>query len=265
VVGTRRRVTGPGERGVRLVGFDGEGRSVALAAEIAQATHVIVSVPPGVHGDPVLHHHGDDIRASTTIAWIGYLSTIGVYGDRDGGYVDETTPPAPTTERSRARLAAETEWLSLARPGGPSVGIFRLAGIYGPGRSAIDQVRAGTARRIIKSGQVFNRIHVDDIATILMSAIDRSCARPGGHTAIYNLADDEPSPPEDVIEHAARLLGAPMPPAIPFESADLSPMARSFYGEVKRVRNDKLKSELGVTLAYPTYREGLAAIVAGLS
>jgi nucleoside-diphosphate-sugar epimerase len=185
--------------------------------------------------------------------WVGYLSTTGVYGDRAGGWVDEDSELRPVNARSRWRVEAERAWAESGLP----VEIFRLAGIYGPGRSAFDRLREGRAQRIVKEGQLFSRIHVDDIAAALAASI--ATPRPG---AVWNLADDEPAPPEDVIEHAARLLGLPVPPAIPFETAELTPMARSFYAESKRVSNRRLRETLGVALAHPTYREGLAAILA---
>ncbi|MEL6265400.1 MAG: NAD-dependent epimerase/dehydratase family protein, partial [Pseudomonadota bacterium] len=184
------------------------------------------------------------------------LSTVGVYGDRQGGWVDEDSPCRPSTARGRARLAAEEAWQALAIRAGFPLHIFRLAGIYGPGRGPFSKVRAGTARRIIKPGQVFSRIHVEDIATVLAASI----ARPAPGT-VYNVCDDEAAPPEDVLEHAAGLLGLPPPPAVAWEEAEMSPMARSFYAESKRCSNARLAG-LGVTLAYPTYREGLAALLA---
>lgn len=220
-------------------------------------THVLVSVPPDEAGDPVAEAHGAALAALPDLRWLGYLSTTGVYGDRQGGWVDETTPVAPDVGRSERRVRAEDAWLALGREHGLPVHVFRLAGIYGPGRSAIDMVRGGRARRIIKPGQVFCRIHVEDITNVLQASMARP--RPG---AIYNLADDEPAPPEVPIEEAARLLGIAPPPAIPFEEADLSPMAASFYRDSRRVRNDRIKTELGVTLAYPTYREGLRQVLA---
>lgn len=252
-----------GQHDIERIAFDGTAASSNLAGAIGKATHILVSVPPGADGDPVLQHHGDDIRgalASGSLEWIGYLSTVGVYGDQGGAWVDETTPAAPTSERSMRRLGAERAWLALAASGAsssPAVQVFRLAGIYGPGRSAVDQVRSGRARRIIKPGQVFNRIHVEDIAAVLEIAM----AGKGSH-CIYNLADDEPAPPQDVIAFAANLLGKPVPPDIPFDEADLSPMAKSFYAELKRVRNTRIKEDLGVSLQYPTYREGLRAVLA---
>lgn len=242
--------------------FDGSAASPGVRDALATATHLVISAPPGDAGDPVLAQHRSDIAAASNLEWIGYLSTIGVYGDHDGAWVDETTPETPQSPRSKRRLEAEREWLALDRTqshGNPRVQVFRLAGIYGPGRSAIDQILAGRARRIIKRGQVFNRIHVEDIAGTLEAAI----ARRGSH-AVYNVTDDEPAPPQDVIAYAAELLGRPAPPEIAFEDAELSPMGKSFYSEVKRVRNDRLKRDLGVEFRYPTYREGLADIVARL-
>ncbi len=188
-----------------------------------------------------------------TFEWVGYLSTTGVYGDHEGEWVDETAPLTPATKRGRARVAAEAGWQALGLP----LHIFRLAGIYGPGRGPFAKVRNGTARRIIKDGQVFSRIHVDDIAQVLLASIRQP--NPG---AVYNVCDDDPAPPQDVIAHAATLLGLPLPPAIKFEDADLTPMARSFYAESKKVQNDRIKSELGVRLLYPSYRDGLPALMA---
>ena len=241
--------------GWRGLGFDGLAPSGDIRAAIAAASHVLVSIPPGAVGDPALALHGADIAASPGIGWIGYLSTIGVYGDHRGGWVDEDTPPAPASERGRRRLAAEKAWAALGRASGKRTVIFRLPGIYGPGRSTLDAVRAGTARRIIKDNQVFNRIHVDDIATGVAASMQGL-----GRHSIYNVSDDAPAPPEEVVAFAARLLGLPEPPAVPFETAELSPMARSFYGESKRVSNRRMKDDLGVTPAYPSYRQGLSAI-----
>ncbi len=193
----------------------------------------------------------------SSLAWLGYLSTTGVYGDHQGGWVGESTPLAPSTRRGRWRMEAEAAWQALAAETGLPLHIFRLAGIYGPGRGPFEKVRQGTARRIIKPGQVFSRIHVEDIAQVLEASIARP--NPG---AAYNLCDDDPAPPEDVIAHAAELLGLPVPPAIPFDEAEMTPMARSFYAESKRVRNDRIKKELGVDLLYPDYRSGLAALLA---
>ncbi len=228
-----------------------------LAPALARATHLLTSVAPVGGGDPVISGAGDAIAAAAPhLRWAGYLSTTGVYGDHAGGWVDEATPLTPATDRGRARAAAEAAWRELAARSGLPLHIFRLAGIYGPGRGPFEKVRDGTARRIVKPGQVFSRFHVEDIAQVL----DASIAHPDPG-AIYNLCDDDPAPPEDVLAHAAALLGLPPPPEVPFDTAELSPMARSFYAESKRVRNDRIKRELGVRLRYPTYREGLAALL----
>ncbi len=218
---------------------------------LANVSHILTSVAPGEGDDPVLAEAEEVLKRSKHLKWVGYLSTTGVYGDHGGRWVDETTPPAPTTERGMVRARAEAQWQALALP----LHIFRLAGIYGPGRGPLEKVRRGTARRIIKKGQIFSRAHVDDIAQVLEASINAPNA-----PAIYNVCDDDPAPPEDVIAFAANLLGLPMPPAIPFEDADLSPMARSFYAESKRVRNDRIKTELGVVLKYPDYKNGLRAL-----
>ncbi|MCD1619825.1 SDR family oxidoreductase [Salipiger marinus] len=227
----------------------------AVAAALAQASHVLVSAGPDGEGDPALRLAGDLLAArGADLDWLGYLSTTGVYGDQNGGWVDEDTPPAPSTARGKARLAAERAWSAL--PGLP-LHIFRLAGIYGPGRGPFEKVRQGSARRIVKPGQVFSRIHVEDIAQALEASIRQP--RPG---AVYNLCDDDPAPPQEVIAHAARLLDLPPPPEVPFAEADLTPMARSFYAENKRVRNDLVKRELGLRLIHPDYRSGLATLLA---
>jgi nucleoside-diphosphate-sugar epimerase len=226
-------------------------------AALAGATHLLASVPPDEGGDPVLDHHAGDI-AGQGLAWAGYLSTTGVYGDTGGAWVDERSALRPTGERGRRRVAAEAGWLALLRDHGTPVHLFRLAGIYGPGRSALDQVRRGTAKRVDKPGQVFSRIHVADIATV----IEASMARPNPGAA-YNLCDDDPAPPADVIAYAATLLGVSPPPLIPFAEAELSPMARSFYDDIRRVSNRRIKEELGVALAYPDYRLGLLALLDG--
>ncbi|MEP1962526.1 SDR family oxidoreductase [Tateyamaria sp.] len=226
-----------------------------LAQAIDQATHLLISAGPDADGDPVLRAVGDLIAARAgEFEWVGYLSTTGVYGDHKGGWVDESSALTPATRRGQWRVAAETAWAGI--PNLP-LHIFRLAGIYGPGRGPFAKVRAGTARRIIKDGQVFSRTHVDDIAQIIAASIARP--NPG---AIYNVCDDDPAPPQDVIGHAAALLGLPLPEALDFETAEMTPMARSFYAESKRVKNDRIKDELGVKLLYPTYREGLAALLA---
>lgn len=225
-----------------------------LSAALGEATHLLVSAGPDEAGDPMLRELGDAIAARAgALDWAGYLSTTGVYGDHAGGWVDEATPLTPSTRRGRWRVAAEAEWQAI--PGLP-LHIFRLAGIYGPGRGPFSKVRSGKARRIVKPGQVFSRIHVEDIAQVLEASIRRP--NPG---AVYNLCDDDPAPPQDVIAHAAELLGLPLPPEEDFAEAEMTPMARSFYAESKRVRNDRIKDELGVRLFHPTYREGLAALL----
>ena len=234
--------------GVEPLVWPGDDLGPALAA----ATHLLSSVAPDGAGDPVLRAEGARIGAAGVV-WAGYLSTTGVYGDRQGGWVDEGSALTPATERGRARVAAEAAWRATGLP----LHIFRLAGIYGPGRSPFEKVRDGSARRILKPGQVFSRIHVEDIDQVLEASIARP--NPG---AVYNLCDDDPAPPEDVLSEAARLLGLPEPPAVPYDPATLSPMAASFYAESKRVRNDRIKTELGVRLRYPDYRAGLAALLA---
>jgi nucleoside-diphosphate-sugar epimerase len=218
-------------------------------------THVLQSIPPGAEGDPVLAMHGAMLARRRQIRWFGYLSTTGVYGDRGGDWVEEHDDLQPTGERGRRRVAAEVGWSRLLYAEGLPLHVFRLAGIYGPGRSALDSLRAGTAKRVIKPGQVFSRIHVADIVQVLHA----SMARPNAG-AVYNVCDDDPAPPWEVVEYAAELLGIPAPPAVPFEQAELSDMARSFYDDNKRVRNERIKRELGVQLMYPSYREGLRAL-----
>ena len=216
------------------------------------ASHALTSIAPDDAGDPVLDLHAADL---TSVAWCGYLGTTAVYGNHGGAWVDEDSELRPVSERSRRRAEAEKAWLEFGARTGKAVAIFRLAGIYGPGRSAVDNLRAGTARRIDKPGQVFNRIHVEDIATVVQASMMEPRAG-----AIYNVADLEPSPPQDVVAYAATLLGMAVPPLIPFEQAQLSDMARSFYGENKRVSSALAIAELGVSFAYPTYREGMAAL-----
>jgi len=230
-------------------------------AALAAADHLLTSVAPDADGDPALAALGPLIAARAPgLRWAGYLSTVGVYGDRGGDWVDEDAPLAAATARGRARITAEAGWRALADAHGLPLHIFRLAGIYGPGRGPFRKIRAGTARRIVKPGQVFSRIHVEDIAETLLASIARP--DPG---AIYNVCDNEPAPPQDVIAHAATLLNQPPPPEVAYEDADLSPMARSFYAESKRVSNRRLREELGVALRYPDYRAGLAAVLAAES
>jgi nucleoside-diphosphate-sugar epimerase len=229
--------------------------AAAVDAAIAGAGHLLVSLPPDADGDRVLARHGEALAAAP-VEWVGYLSTTGVYGDHEGGWVDEESALAPVNDRSRWRAAAEAAWLASGLASGLPVQVFRLAGIYGPGRSALDRLRAGRAQRVVKDGQVFSRIHVDDVAAALVA----SMARPDSGR-VYNLADDEPAPPEDVIAFAAGLLGLPVPPEVPFEQAEMSEMARSFWGESKRVSNARAKAELGLGPIHPDYRAGLRAIL----
>ncbi len=245
------------DRGFGAHLFDGGTAMEDASRTLAGVSHILISIPPGRDGDPALAHHGADISGHDRLEWLGYLSTTGVYGDRGGQWVDENSRPAPTGALGRARLEAERGWLDLQRRLGVPVHVFRLAGIYGPGRNQLEALRGGTARRIDKPGQVFSRIHVDDLAAVLAASI----ARPNAG-AIYNVCDDEAAPSQDVVTFAAGLLGITPPPLIPFAEAALSEMARSFYADNKRVRNRRIKSELGVALAYPTYREGLKALMA---
>jgi hypothetical protein len=257
IVGTRTRLDPASP--VPLAVFRGDGLTPAVADLMAGSTHVLISIPPGAEGCPVLQHVRQNLAQSTSLDWLGYLSTVGVYGDAQGGWVDETTPIKPSAERAIRRAKAEAGWLAFGRDTGKRVEVFRLPGIYGPGRSTIDDLRAGTARRIDKPGQVFNRIHVADIAGALALAMSKATG-----TTIFNVTDDEPGPPQDVVAFGAELLGLTPPPLVPFTDAQLSPMGVSFYSESKRVRNDRLKTTLGYVLRYPTYREGLRAI-AGIS
>ncbi|MBP7335345.1 SDR family oxidoreductase [Niveispirillum sp.] len=244
--------------GIDAFTFDRDQPLTDVEAALDGVTHLLSSVPPDDRGDPVLDAHGADIAArADTLRWAGYLSTTGVYGDTGGQWVDETSPLKAEGPRGRRRVLAEAGWMALHADRGVPVHLFRLPGIYGPGRSAIDTVRAGTARRIDKAGQVFCRIHVDDIGGALIA----SMVRPMPGTA-WNIADDEPAPAAQVVEHAARLLGVEPPPLEPFDPASMSAMAASFYADNRRVRNDRLKQVLGYRLVHPTYREGLAAQMA---
>ena len=245
------------EEGFESQIFDGTRPIADFDAIAPEITHILLSVPPGAEGDPVFACHAKDIAAmAPQLKWAGYLSTTGVYGDRQGGWVDETSELLPATERGRRRVAAEAAWQGLQASAGLPLHIFRLAGIYGPGSNQLVSILKGKSRRVVKPGQVFSRIHVDDIASILEASI----ARPNSG-AIYNVCDDEAAPPQDVVAYAADLLGRPAPPEVAFEAAEMSSMGRSFYAESKRVANTRIKQELGVELAYPTYREGLAALL----
>lgn len=253
---TPEKIAELARQGIEAHLFDGTATLPADA--VGRASHVICTIAPGPDGDPVLATSAHRLRDAR---WLGYLSTTGIYGDQGGDWVDEDMPPRPAKPRSIRRLAAERAWQAMGMEVGAAVDIFRLPGIYGPGRSAIDQIRAGTARRIDKPGHVFSRIHVADIAGTVLMAITHS-----GAGAIYNVADDLPAAPGEVVAYACELLGMPVPPAIPWEqaSAGMSDMARSFYAENRRVRNDRIKKELGVVLRYPTYRDGLRAIAASV-
>jgi nucleoside-diphosphate-sugar epimerase len=239
--------------GVEICRFDSAGPA------IAGATHLLMTAAPGDSGDPAFLAHGEAIRAAPALRWAGYLSTTGVYGDRGGAWVDEATEPAPAQERSRRRVAAEREWAALAA-GRVAVDLFRTGGIYGPGRSALDDARAGRARRVVKPGHAFGRIHVRDIARAVLAAAEQERA-PG--LRVLHLVDDEPAEPADVALEAARLLGLPPPPEVPFAEAHarMGEMARSFWDESRRVSNAATKRALGIEWAYPTYREGLRAIL----
>ncbi|MEP2531514.1 SDR family oxidoreductase [Shimia sp.] len=225
-----------------------------LTKALAGVTHVLTSIRPDKAGDPVLRVGRDALAAAPDLQWVGYLSTTGVYGDMDGGWVDEDTPLDPGGARGKMRVLAEAEWRDIQ---GLPLHIFRLAGIYGPGRGPFAKLRNGTARRIIKKNQVFSRAHVDDIAQVLEASM--KTPNPG---RIYNVCDDTPAPPQDILAYAAELLGMDPPPEVPFETADMTPMARSFYSDSKKVRNDRIKDELGVVLKYPNYRDALRSMLA---
>lgn len=234
--------------------FDGTESGAGIDTALGKTTHLLLSIAPGETGDPALAVYREAIRKAPKLEWIGYLSTVGVYGNHDGAWVDETSECRPVSKRSVQRDKAERAWLEFGCGIGVPTGIFRLSGIYGPGRNAFENFKKGTARRIDKPGQVFNRIHVEDIGQTVAEAARK---RAGG---IFNVTDDEPCPPQDVVAFAANLLGVEPPPLIAFEDADLSPMGRSFYGENKRVSNAKIKDVLGIDLAFPTYREALTAL-----
>jgi nucleoside-diphosphate-sugar epimerase len=254
VSGTNRDGS-PLEHSSRVWRFDGSAKLPDGA--LAGVTHLLISIPPDQVGDPVLRFNERTIaKAAPHLAWTGYLSTTGVYGDRRGLWVDEESALTPATARGHRRLVAERAWLEHFAQNGLPLHIFRLAGIYGPGRNQLTALQEGKARRIVKPGQVFSRIHVDDVAGVLQASIAKP--QPG---RVYNVCDDEPCPPQDVIAYAAHLIGRPAPPEIAFEDAELSSIARSFYAESKRVANRRIKEELGYRLRYPTYREGLAALL----
>lgn len=258
VAGTAR--SEEGAEALRRAGFEAfaltrESRDPAVEDAVAGATHLLSSVPPDEAGDPVLDSLQPAIIAAERLGWIGYISTTGVYGTREGGWVDEDSELRPTSERSRRRVAAERDWLLLHERWGLPVHLFRLAGIYGPGRNTLRTVREGKAKRIDLPGQVFSRIHVADITAVLEASIARP--NPG---ACYNLCDDKPAEPEKVVAFACALLGQEPPPLLALEEADLSPMAMSFYRDNKRVSNRRIREELAVQLSYPDYETGLRAL-----
>lgn len=257
-IGTTRSGKPLGE--IDTIPYGPDAPALSNLKALDDATHVLLSVPPGADGDPVLNDFGDRLAASKNLKWVGYLGTTGVYGDRDGGQVDEASALSPSGERGARRVAAEAGWLKLYEEHDLPLHIFRLAGIYGPNRNALAQVNAGTARRLIKPGHRFSRIHVDDIVQVLLASMERP--NPG---AAYNVCDDLPSESADVVLYAADLLSIKPPPPIQFTDAELSPMARSFYQDNKTVSNARIKQELGVELRYPTYREGLKALLSDYS
>jgi nucleoside-diphosphate-sugar epimerase len=238
----------------RIHVFDGESPGPTLAADLGAATHLVLSIPPDERGDPALRLHRRELDAAGRLEWIGYFSTVGVYGDFGGAWIDEDAPTRPLNGRSRQRLAVEDSWRTYAAGRGLPLFIERLAGIYGPGRSAFDKLREGTARRVIKPGQVFNRIHVEDIGRITAEAARSRLA------GTFNLADLEPAPPQDLVTYAAKLMGNEPPTEVPFDGADMTEMARSFYSDNKRISSRRLLEALRTELRYPTYREGLDAI-----
>lgn len=256
-LGSNLKVTGTSRNNTALRMFDGKNPG-AFGDTLSNATHIIHSIAPNADGDPVATHHLQDLEASSSLQWMCYFSTVGVYGNFDGAWIDETAACTPINKRSQARVVAEQLWRDFADKKNIPLLILRLAGIYGPGRSTFDKLTKGTSKRIIKQGQVFNRIHVDDIARVTDLAAQRKLS------GTFNLADDEPAPPQEVIEYAAEQIGIAPPPAQPYETADMTPMARSFYADNKRVSNAAIKEALGIELIYPTYREGLAAIKAKL-
>lgn len=262
IIATTRRPERAAElsaRGLGSVVWEPGGSCSPLREALARATHVISSVAPGRGGgdDPVAPVLARGLDAARNLRWLGYMSASSVYGDQGGDWVDEHTPAAPGTDRGLARLRAEETWSAIARSAGVPAAMFRIGGIYGPGRSVLDGLRAGTAQRVIKPGQVFSRIHVADLGRIIAAAAERAAQGP------FNAVDEEPAPPQDVTEFGAGLLGLPVPPDVPFDAAALSPMARSFYAENKRVRSVRLDADLGLSLLYPDYRAGLRAIAAG--
>jgi nucleoside-diphosphate-sugar epimerase len=254
-VRSRDKAEGLSSSGLTARVFNADESDGEIETDLEAAEALLISVPPAADGDPVLAAFAKHIAAAPNLRWIGYLSTVGVYGDHDGGWVDEDTPVNPSNARSQHRADAEQAWLAFGAANDLAVHIFRLPGIYGPGQNQLVQLARGTARRVIKPGQMFNRIHVEDIARAIDASLDRPHAG-----RIYNVTDDEPAPPQDVVTFAASLCSCEPPNEVDIEKASLTEMGRSFYAENKRVRNQRLRHELGVTLAYPTYREGLMAL-----
>jgi len=257
VAGTVRRADKAAElrrEGIGAIPFSDDDVDPAIARHLSKTDALLVSIPPG-EADPALARFSQAIAAAQDLATIVYLSTIGVYGDHAGNWVDETTTPRPGSTRGHERIRAERGWIELGKRTGKAVHVLRLGGIYGPGRNALTKLREGSARPLAKPGQVFNRVHVEDIARAIEAAL--AYGGPGG---LWNVTDDEPAPPQEVVACAAKLLGLEVPPAVPFEAAEIPAMTRSFYGENRRVANARLKQDLGVRLAFPTYREGLRAL-----
>jgi len=257
IAGTTRSAEGAeafADTSYRMHVFNGEAPGATLREDLRAATHVILSIPPDERGDAALNLHRADLDAARDLQWIGYFSTVGVYGDFGGQWIDETAPTRPLNNRSKQRVEAEQAWRDYAEQRGVPLFIERLAGIYGPGRSAFDKLREGTARRIVKPNQVFNRIHVEDIGRITALAALSNLA------GTYNLTDTEPAPPQDLVTYAANKMGVEPPPEVPFETAKMTEMARSFYSDNKRVSSKRILETLNTTLTYPTYREGLDAI-----
>jgi nucleoside-diphosphate-sugar epimerase len=257
IAGTTRSAEGAeafADTSYRMHVFNGEVPGSTLGEDLRQATHVILSIPPDERGDPALNLHRADLDSAKNLQWIGYFSTVGVYGDFGGQWIDETAPTRPVNVRSKQRVEAEQAWRDYAEARGVPLFIERLAGIYGPGRSAFDKLREGTARRIVKKDQVFNRIHVEDIGRITALAALQTLA------GTYNLTDTEPAPPQNLVTYAAEKMGVAPPPEVPFETAKMTEMARSFYSDNKRVSSKRILAALNTTLTYPTYREGLDTI-----
>ncbi|MCW2282449.1 nucleoside-diphosphate-sugar epimerase [Rhodoblastus acidophilus] len=257
VTATKRAPEILAEGRFRLLPFDGASEKIdpRVIDALGDADALLVSAGPDAFGDPVLRRLADNIAAAPKLKTIVYLSTIGVYGDHQGAWIDETSELRPSNDRTRWRVAVERDWLALGERAHKNVYVLRLSGIYGPGRSVIEKLRDGTAKRLIKPGQVFNRIHVADIAQAI-----NACFAGAAPSGVYNVTDDEPAPPQDVVTYAAELLGVTPPPEQVFEATQLSPMARSFYGENKRVANKRMREVLEVTPKFPTYREGIGAL-----